>query len=839
MPWSLRIANISGLISLLLGGVVLLGWYLREPALIQVNPAFVPMQYNTALGFALGGMALLGLIWSWSRFAFVTGFAVFLVGTLTLVEYIFGPDLHIDQLFMEHYIQVATSHPGRMAPNTALCFSLTGLTVLITLLRGRLISTAAATGILGAIIISLGFIAFSGYLAGAETAYGWGRLTRMAIHTAFGFIVLGTGFIALAWFNDSKRETKGWLLAVYVIATLTIATVFWQTYSAQQVPPEQSRVAAVSDINDIIPAQRKRVFVLNSYHPGFFWSDNVMRGVQSVIDPEGDVDLVIEYLDTKRHINKEYLQSYADLLKKKYQNERFDILISTDDNALDFMLRYRDELFPGVTLVFSGINKLEPERTEGYSKVFGFTENLRVKDTLDVALGLQADARDIYFVADKSSSSAAMLDKARDAEAHYKGRLNFHYLTGLPPAELVSRLRGLSKDAIVIYLIYVRINEGQAISLKTSNRLVAENSPAPVYVTWGYRPGYGIVGGRIASGFVQGEMAANLAMQIVQTGSTEGIPRWQEAPHVDVFDYNALIKHGLNTANLPAGSTIYNQPQSIYSTNPTLVWVASFFILMLTAVVIVLAKNVRHRKKSEQEVRRLNADLEQRVEERTHKLAESQQLMHAVLDHSPTAIYLKDLDGRYLMVNRVWSELADITAERAIGATDFDILPDDVARDFSAKDRQVAESCSPVQSEEHLPQVDGTIRAYRSFKFPVSDPSGKVFALGGVATDITDLLSMQKELEKAMEIAEDASQSKSDFLANMSHEIRTPMNAIIGLSHLALNTELTPRQQDYLKKIHSSAQSLLGIINDILDFSKIEAGPSNLIWRKPWKAWPV
>ena len=223
-------------LTLALGAVVLVGWYTHNANLIQISPAFVPMQYNTALGFFLSGLALIALCQQKKTWQQGIGLAVLCIGFFTLIEYVFKFDLGIDQVFMAHYIDVNTSQPGRMAPNTAICFALTGFTLLMSCFGWKNKQHVATVGTLGAIISSLGVVAFGGYLIGIDTAYGWGELTKMAVHTALGFIVIGLCFFSyslaqhLTYFQ--KKIPPNWLSWTLAIFGLTLSLMIWQAMSS-------------------------------------------------------------------------------------------------------------------------------------------------------------------------------------------------------------------------------------------------------------------------------------------------------------------------------------------------------------------------------------------------------------------------------------------------------------------------------------------------------------------------------------------------------------------------------------------------------------------------------
>ena len=211
------------------------------------------------------------------------------------------------------------------------------------------------------------------------------------------------------------------------------------------------------------------------------------------------------------------------------------------------------------------------------------------------------------------------------------------------------------------------------------------------------------------------------------------------------------------------------------------------------------------------------------TEHRTNELAlkESEEFRSALLDNSPIAITVVNPDTSVKYVNTAF--------ERLTGYTRAEMIGQKAPYSYWTEKMQISAFNEGMKRRED--HVERQFRAKTGKLFWVSINFASVFDSAGNPKyflsnyiDITEQKQAEDALKKAKETAEIATQAKSEFLAHMSHEIRTPMNAVVGLSHLALKADLPPKQRDYLTKIQSSANSLMGIINDILDLSKIEAG---------------
>ncbi len=207
----------------------------------------------------------------------------------------------------------------------------------------------------------------------------------------------------------------------------------------------------------------------------------------------------------------------------------------------------------------------------------------------------------------------------------------------------------------------------------------------------------------------------------------------------------------------------------------------------------------------------------------------------ALLNNFPFAVWLKDTESRFLSVNKSFASIFGAqNTDELVGKNDFDIAPNDLAESYREDDRTVLISHHEKNVEEEI-LTGGARKWFETYKAPVFDDSGLILGTVGFARDITERKDLEQmlhnknaDLEIAKSMAEQANLAKSMFLSNMSHEIRTPMNAIMGMAHLTLLTDLTPKQRNYQDKINTSAKWLLGILNDILDISKIEAGKLKL-----------
>jgi two-component system cell cycle sensor histidine kinase/response regulator CckA len=395
----------------------------------------------------------------------------------------------------------------------------------------------------------------------------------------------------------------------------------------------------------------KRVLILQSYHIGYPWSDSIAKGILSVLEKEKNVTLFFEYMDTKRYMEEPYLQKLFQLYKDKYGEMPLNVIICSDDNALNFLLKTRTDLFPGVPIVFCGINNFADSRIAGHTDITGVVENPDVLGTLQLALRLHPGTRQVAAVHDQTKTGLSNAERLRKFAPDFEGKVAFKYLTDMTISQLGDALRALPPDTIVLQLAFAKDRDGAFLSQREANKLVNDNSAGPVYTFWAVRMDYpGHMGGKMVSGFAQGEIAARMALRILHGESADNIHIIRESPNVYMFDYEQMNRFGLNREDLPEDSIIVNEPFSFYENYKGRIWIISGAFVFLLILILFLVVNILRRRRVEGALR------------------ESEEQHRTLVDNLPVAVYRNTPgpEGKFLMANPAFCKMFGFKNEEEV-----------------------------------------------------------------------------------------------------------------------------------------------------------------------------
>lgn len=547
--------------------------------------------------------------------------------------------------------------------------------------------------------------------------------------------------------------------------------------------------------------EKKNILYINSYHNGYQWSDGLLRGVRSILNNSSHkVDLQIEYMDAKKFDYDMISKNLFPLYKEKFRGETFDCIIISDNDALNFINQYGNELFPGIPVVFCGINDLQ-ESDIARGNITGVVELFDLVATLKIALTLHPEKEHLVVLIDESTAGRAIQRQIKKIYKDLKENLDIEFWVQLSLPEAQRRVRKLPENTFLFIAPYYQTIGGHFYTSEEVSEEIYRHSSVPIYTAWEFMVGYGPVGGKVLSGFEHGTIAGQMALRILDGENIQDIPIIREPGGIYLFDYAVMEKLGIDRRLLPKNSKIINAPEAMYSLSKELFWTIMIsFVLLLLALVSMLGAMFERRK------------VELKI---TDQLAFQETLMDTI----PQLVSWKDLTGRYLGANRAFADFFGINdSQLVVGKTTGEIVADDTYGNWSteADNEVIKNDVSLRKVRRQVIGKDGNEAWIEVNKVPLRGQRGRLVGVLSTAENITKEQNLEKQLLQSQKM-----EAIGTIAGGISHDFNNILTSITNSTELALS-DVPPGSQTEadLNRVLKAARRGSRIVQQILSFSR-------------------
>lgn len=560
----------------------------------------------------------------------------------------------------------------------------------------------------------------------------------------------------------------------------------------------------------LVSPAKKKILYLNSYHLQYITFNTSKQALDETFASD-DFVLDVEFLDSKQFGPEIYEESILRRINTRLRNRgSYDMVLTSDDNALRFVLKNHVNLFGKAPVVFWGLNDLELGRElDNDSLVTGVVEKTSIKKTIEFIRQLQPEVKEVIAYRDSTISGDKDIKIFRALKDSINGLVFSEFnISKYTIAEIEENLKTVPSNAALLKLSSA-VCKDRVVNPGELSRLFGKVTPVPIYNLHVHELGLGYVGGYLIDYYGHALQACKMAKEIINGASPSEFKVVFNPPGKYMVDRKVLNRFGLNINRLPKDTELINTPSDeFYIRKDVFIIILGFLIVTL----IVLGINTRL------------VFSKRRLEKRLMTSQENYETLFR--DNHSISLIIDPLTGYIIDANNTALKYYGYSLQeiKKLNMTDINALPE-----TDVKERM-------YQAQKALRQ--GFVFAHRKKNGEVKDVevfSGLVHLndkpyLHSIVVDITDRLKAERQIIEAKQKAEESDNLKSAFLANMSHEIRTPMNSILGFSDLLMKEEIpSEKRNEFVRLIYSNGEHLLTLINDIIDISKIEANQLKVI----------